>query len=130
MLEVKNFTNGFVIVDGKDVICGGTDKTQIPVIWNRLMSENVSSGGLDSNIIKSIQRGTTTDTKVTINTVNPDKCIVLLNNSLLSTTSDSVDGAYVVKLKANSLELSSNYYNRNNYKVGWQIIEFSGLDKR
>lgn len=124
MLEVKNFTNGFVIVDGKDVICGGTDKTQIPVIWNRLMSENVSSGGLDSNIIKSIQRGTTTDTKVTINTVNPDKCIVLLNNSLLSTTSDNVDGAYVVKLKANSLELSSNYYNRNNYKVGWQIIEF------
>ena len=124
MLEVKNFTNGFVIVDGKDVICGGTDKTQIPVIWNRLMSENVSSGGLDSNIIKSIQRGTTQDTKVTINTVNPDKCIVLLNNSLLSTTSDNVDGAYVVKLKANSLELSSNYYNRSNYTVGWQIIEF------
>lgn len=124
MLEVKNFTNGFVIVDGKDVICGGTDKTQIPVIWNRLMSENVSSGGLDSNIIKSIQRGTTSDTKVTINTVNPDKCIVLLNNSLLSTTSDSVDGAYVVKLKANSLELSSNYYNRSNHTVGWQIIEF------
>lgn len=124
MLEVKNFTNGFVIVDGKDVICGGTDKTQIPVIWNRLMSENVSSGGLDSNIIKSIQRGTTKDTKVTINTVNPDKCIVLLNNSLLSTTSDNVDGAYVVKLKANSLELSSNYYNRFNYTVGWQIIEF------
>ena len=124
MLEVKNFTNGFVIVDGKDVICGGTDKTQIPVIWNRLMSENVSFGGLDSNIIKSIQRGTTSDTKVTINTVNPDKCIVLLNNSLLSTTSDSVDGAYVVKLKANSLELSSNYYNRRNCTVGWQIIEF------
>lgn len=99
MLEVKNFTNGFVIVDGKDVICGGTDKTQIPVIWNRLMSENVSFGGLDSNIIKSIQRGTTSDTKVTINTVNPDKCIVLLNNSLLSTTSDSVDGAYVVNIK-------------------------------
>lgn len=124
MLEVKNFTNGFVIVDGKDVICGGTDKTQIPVIWNRLMSENVSFGGLDSNIIKSIQRGTTSDTKVTINTVNPDKCIVLLNNSLLSITSDSVNGAYVVKLKANSLELSSNYYNRRNYTVGWQIIEF------
>lgn len=124
MLEVKNFTNGFVIVDGKDVICGGTDKTQIPVIWNRLMSENVSSGGLDSNIIKSIQRGTTKDTKVTINTVNPDKCIVLLNNSLLSTTSDNVDGAYVVKLKANSLQLASNYFNRRNYTVGWQIIEF------
>mgnify|MGYP006864514954 FL=1 len=124
MLEVKNFTNGFVIVDGKDVICGGTDKTQIPVIWNRLMSENVSSGGLDSNIIKSIQRGTTSDTNVAINTVNPDKCIVLLNNSLLSTTSDNVDGAYVVKLKANSLELASNYFNRDNYTVGWQIIEF------
>lgn len=124
MLEVKNFTNGFVIVDGKDVICGGTDKTQIPVIWNRLMSENVSSGGLDSNIIKSIQRGTTSDTDVAIKTVNPDKCIVLLNNSLLSTTSDNVDGAYVVKLKANSLKLASNYFNRNNYTVGWQIIEF------
>lgn len=124
MLEVKNFTNGFVIVDGKDVICGGTDKTQIPVIWNRLMSENASSGGLDSNIIKSIQRGTTSDTDVAINTVNPDKCIVLLNNSLLSTTSDNVDGAYVVKLKANSLKLASNYFNKNNYTAGWQIIEF------
>ena len=124
MLEVKNFTNGFVIVDGKDVICGGTDKTQIPVIWNRLMSENASSGGLDSNIIKSIQRGTTSDTDVAINTVNPDKCIVLLNNSLLSTTSDNVDGAYVVKLKANSLKLASNYFNKNNYTVGWLIIEF------
>ena len=123
MLEVKNFTNGFVIVDGKDVICGGTDKTQIPVIWNRLMSENVSSGGLDSNIIKSIQRGTTQDTKVTINTVNPDECIVLLNNSLLSSTSNNVDGAYVVKLRENTLELSSNYSNKNNYTVGWQIIE-------
>lgn len=124
MLEVKNFTNGFVIVDGKDVICGGTDKTQIPVIWNRLMSENASSGGLDSNIIKSIQRGTTSDTDVAINTVNPDKCIVLLNNSLLSTTSDNVDGAYVVKLKKDTLELSSNYSNKNSHTVGWQIIEF------
>ena len=125
MLEVKNFTNGFVIVDGKDVICGGTDKTQIPVIWNRLMSENVSSGGgLDSNIIKSIQRGTTSSTKVTINTVNPDKCIVLLDNSTLSNGEYYVDGAYVVKLKEDTLELSSNYSNKNNHTVGWQIIEF------
>lgn len=124
MLEVKNFTNGFVIVDGKDVICGGTDKTQIPVIWNRLMSENVSSGGLDSNIIKSIQRGTTSDTKVTINTVNPDKCIVLLDNGKLNYPDYSVNGAYVIKLKANSLELSSNYSNNTGYTVGWQIIEF------
>lgn len=124
MLEVKNFTNGFVIVDGKDVICGGTDKTQIPVIWNRLMSENVSSGGLDSNIIKSIQRGTTSSTKVTINTVNPDKCIVLLDNSTLSNGEYDVDGAYVVKLKEDTLELSSNYSNKTHYTVGWQIIEF------
>lgn len=124
MLEVKNFTNGFVIVDGKDVICGGTDKTQIPVIWNRLMFGNVSSGGLDSNIIKSIQRGTTQDTKVTINTVNPDKCIVLLDNSTLSNGEYDVDGAYVVKLKEDTLELSSNYSNKTHHTVGWQIIEF------
>lgn len=124
MLEVKNFTNGFVIVDGKDVICGGTDKTQIPVIWNRLMSENASSGGLDSNIIKSIQRGTSSSDKITINTVNPDKCIVLLDNSTLSNGEYYVNGAYVVKLKEDTLELYSNYSNKNNYTVGWQIIEF------
>lgn len=126
MLEVKNFTNGFVIVDGKDVICGGTDKTQISVIWNRLMSKNVSSGGsgLDSNIIKSIQRGTSSSDKITINTVNPDKCIVLLDNSTLSNGEYYVDGAYVVKLKEDTLELSSNYSNKNNSTVGWQIIEF------
>lgn len=124
MLEVKNFTNGFVIVDGKDVICGGTDKTQIPVIWNRLMSENASSGGLDSNIIKSIQRGTSSSDKITINTVNPDKCIVLLDNSTLSNGEYYVNGAYVVELKEDTLELYSNYSNKNNYTVGWQIIEF------
>lgn len=124
MLEVKNFTNGFVIVDGKDVICGGTDKTQIPVIWNRLMSENVSSGGLDSNIIKSIQRGTSASNKIAINTVNPDKCVVLLNNSHLSNTSYTVYGAYVTNLKANVLEVSTNSKNDADMTISWQIIEF------
>lgn len=126
MLEVKNFTNGFVIVDGKDVICGGTDKTQISVIWNRLMSENVSSGGsgLDSNIIKSIQRGTSSSSKITINTVNPDKCVVLLNNSCLSNTDYSVYGTYVINLKANVLEVSTNSKNDSDMTISWQIIEF------
>lgn len=124
MVEVKYFDNGYVIVDGQNVICGGTDKSEVHFTLNKLISESSSGSGLDSNIIKSIQRGTSSSSKITINTVNPDKCIVLLDNSTLSRTDYSVDGAYVVKLKANSLELYVNYSDRTSYTVGWQIIEF------
>lgn len=124
MVKVKYFDNGYVIVDGQNVICGGTDKSEAHFALNKLISESSSGGGLDSNIIKSIQRGTSSSDKITINTVNPDKCIVLLDNSTLSNGEYYVNGAYVVKLKEDTLELSSNYSNKNNSTVGWQIIEF------
>lgn len=124
MVEVKYFDNGYVIVDGQNVICGGTDKSEARFTLNKLVSESSSGSGLDSNIIKSIQRGTSSSSKITINTVNPDKCIVLLDNSTLSNGEYYVNGAYVVKLKEDTLELSSNYSNKNNSTVGWQIIEF------
>lgn len=124
MVEVKYFDNGYIIVDGQNVICGGTDKSEAHFTLNKLMSESSSGSGLDSNIIKSIQRGTSSSDKITINTVNPDRCVVLLDNSTLSHTSAGVSGAYVINLEANSLKLSHNYGNNNNWAVGWQIIEF------
>lgn len=124
MVKVKYFDNGYVIVDGQNVICGGTDKSEAHFALNKLISESSSGGGLDSNIIKSIQRGTSSSDKITINTVNPDKCIVLLNNSCLSDTSYSVYGAYVTNLKANVLEVSTNRRNDSSMTISWQIIEF------
>ena len=124
MVKVKYFDNGYVIVDGQNVICGGTDKSEAHFALNKLISESSSGGGLDSNIIKSIQRGTSSSDKITINTVNPDKCIVLLNNSCLSDTSYSVYGAYVTNLKANVLEVSTSRRNDSSMTISWQIIEF------
>ncbi|WP_281740485.1 hypothetical protein [Holdemanella biformis] len=124
MVKVKYFDNGYVIVDGQNVICGGTDKSEAHFALNKLISESSSGGGLDSNIIKSIQRGTSSSDKITINTVNPDKCIVLLNNSCLSDTSYSVYGAYVTNLKANVLEVHTNNRDDSSMTISWQIIEF------
>ena len=124
MVEVKYFDNGYVIVDGQNVICGGTDKSEVHFALNKLMSESSSNGGLDSNIIKSIQRGTSSSNKITINTVNPDKCVVLLNNSCLSRTDYNVYGTYVINLKANVLEVSTNSKNDSDMTISWQIIEF------
>lgn len=124
MVKVKYFDNGYVIVDGQNVICGGTDKSEAHFALNKLISESSSGGGLDSNIIKSIQRGTSSSDKITINTVNPDKCIVLLNNSGLSDTSYSVYGAYVTNLKANVLEVHTNNRDDSSMTISWQIIEF------
>lgn len=123
MMEVKYFDNGYVIVDGQNVICGGTDKSEAHFVLNKLMAENASRSELDSNIIKSIQRGTTTVAKVAISSVNPDKCVVLLDNSDLSNTSNRVDGAFVTQLTSNQLLLSLNYCN-GDQTTGWQIIEF------
>lgn len=124
MVKVKYFDNGYVIVDGQNVICGGTDKSEAHFALNKLISESSSGGGLDSNIIKSIQRGTSSSDKITINTVNPDKCIVLLNNSCLSDTSYRVYGAYVTNLKANVLEVHTNNRDDSSMTISWQIIEF------
>ena len=104
----------FFDLDGTFICRKVNVKNSDPVVLDDTVLQQIYVSETDTADIKSVRNVT----KVF------GKCIVLLNNSLLSTTSDNVDGAYVVKLKANSLKLASNYFNKNNYTVGWQIIEF------
>ena len=91
--------------------------------------------GLSSKgIVKSVQRGVTTNTSITISTVNPQKCLVILNNSFLSHAlnrssdySSYVYGSIVKSLTENNLTITKNYYEHSSdsYKeVSWQVIEF------
>lgn len=98
---------------------------------------------IPSSMVKSVQKGTTTATSVSIAEVNPDKCIVILNNGKLSGSrkaggsssviSDGTGGAVLTSLTATELNLTVNsyvYYDKNdisgakNATVSWQIIEF------
>lgn len=108
---------------------------------------NVTSGGVP--IVKSVQRGTTTSTSVTISSVNPDKCIVILNNQYIdgisyltggdkSHTYGTNSGAIVSSLTATKLTITANSIlssarydtfdgwieTTSKGKVSWQVIEF------
>ena len=106
-----------------------------------------SSASNGSSPIKSIQRGTYThesekNATITINNVDPSKCIVILNSTMSSATpgtmtNGSVYSAYestLVSLTNTKLTITSNcfsYYYSNTqttqYKYGttsWQVIEF------
>lgn len=98
---------------------------------------------IPGSMVKSVQKGRTNAETVAIATVDPDKCIVILDNEVLvsglkaggSTSSyqDCTDGATLVSLTATTLSLTTNdyfYYKSNGLTVSsigtvsWQIIEF------
>ena len=80
--------------------------------------------------VKSIQRGiannNTTDLiNININTVNPDKCLVILNSS---STADIKSQPTLKSLTSNLLTVTSaSYYNGYDYygvSFSWQVVEF------
>lgn len=98
---------------------------------------------IPNSMVKSVQKGTTTATSVSIAEVNPDKCIVILNNNVLvgelrtggssNRTTSCIYGATLVSLTATELNLTTNryiYYDSNDRAyngtgdISWQIIEF------
>lgn len=95
-------------------------------------SSIMAGGGI--KVVKSVQRGVTTKTSITISTVNPQKCLVILNNSFLSYGYGSgnyisyVYGSIVKSLTENNLTITKNYYDYSSSEsyteVSWQIIEF------
>lgn len=111
------------------------------LLYNTNLLEN-STYGLNAllsaiatkSVIKSIQRGRTSSTTIKIHNVNPDKCIVLLNNSLVgyakgSSGSLSIEGAITINLTNTLLTIEANQKydysgGTNKYYVGWQVIEF------
>ena len=90
--------------------------------------------GLSSKgIVKSVQRGVTTNTSITISSVVPNKCIVLLNNEVVGfgltatgNNEDYVYGAYMSSLSETKLTITNNRttYKGTTHNVSWQVIEF------
>lgn len=88
------------------------------------------------SIVKSVQRGTTSSTNVSISTVNPNKCIVIINNGVLtgSASGENTTGAYITALTATQLTITQNTYyayskndgtnTKRTSRISWQVIEF------
>ena len=108
-------------------------------------------GSGSSSTIKSIQRGVAdpanyknsngyalTQWTININTVNPNKTIVILKDSYIAVKGGSssygengMHGAYLISLSATSFTIGYNGSNENmsygytyGYPVSWQVIEF------
>ena len=82
-------------------------------------------------IVKSVQRGTsgsTSDSEITIsiNTVKPDKCIVILDYSSrwTDTTYAYYEGVYLYSLASTTLQIRSKNGIKSSVSVSWQVIEF------
>lgn len=97
-------------------------------IENVLKGHGIGVGG--GNNIKSIQRGTTTITKIptdiTINAVKPENCIILLSykrNAYIETHVLLFHGEIV---NANTLRILNSYTSADEI-VSWQVIEFDKI---
>ena len=110
-----------------------TTETDISGIATTLAE--IKAATQESGAIKSIQRGTassvdTGNITITLSTVNPDKCMVLLNNRLLRGSGEYgvTYGSFVTNLTEDALTITSNYHiNSSIYtygNIGWQVIEF------
>lgn len=86
--------------------------------------------------IKSIQRGTCSlgtsgsDITVTINKINIDKAMVLLqgagynSDSISSTYIRSSIGVYISNISDSSFVISQHTSSTNSKSISWQVIEF------
>lgn len=112
------------------------------------LQSKITTGGVP--IVKSVQRGTTTSTSVTISSVDPNKCLVILDNqytgdggayavggnSISRYYASKSTGGIVSSLAATKLTITANkasevIYSSGDYefqtatgKVSWQVIEF------
>lgn len=83
-----------------------------------------------SGAVKSVQRGVITTEKstsvvtktITINSVNPDKCLIILNSSFTAAASGT-SGLSVKSLTSTVLTILCTQYNIAN-NISWQVIEF------
>ena len=93
----------------------------------------LNEGG--TSVIKSIQRGvakgSASKVSITISSVNPDKCFVLMHNELVAHSAGSGSGgdtcgAYLISLTTNNLEIKAPMYNSGfaYTNFSWQLIEF------
>lgn len=112
-------------IDGKIGTSGDTAGTETLFGQVKDISEKVPTGA-----VKSVQRGTGTSPEgawneiktinIQINTVNPEKCFVIIHTAVSTNTDDSFGmGCYVKKLTSTQLTLGVI----RDIEYSWQVIE-------
>lgn len=91
---------------------------------------------LSGKIIKSVQRGVSGEEgepsgtlSISISSVDPNKCLVILDNSVSKSGQDyhATHSAYLKSLTSNTLTVGTNYLSSGldyGYLFSWQVIEF------
>lgn len=78
------------------------------------------------SVIKSVQRGTTTrQDEITISTVDPDKCLVIVNGDSSISQSSGYYKAAVVVSDLTATQLSLKFPSSTSWNASWQVIEFA-----
>ena len=87
----------------------------------------LSTRGAVKSVQRGVNTGTTSNLVITINPVNPDKCLVLLNTSYTG-NSGTFNLPSLVSLTETELTVSPNAINTSSGTIGstfsWQVIEF------
>ena len=98
-----------------------TDVSNMMAALNTTISNSVGT-------VKSIQRGVVVggskEAVININPVNPDKCIVLLDNSYIS-VSNSTAFSYLISITETVLTIGANKpADFPSKEISWQVVEF------
>lgn len=118
----KPTLDALVNLIGRTNNTGGT--TNAGTVMAKLNAIQTLFSTLPKGVVKSIQRGTTKETTVTIYKVDPAKCFVILNNSVLKTNSGMVSGTILSSLSSTRLSIYVNSAEGEKRTTSWQVIEF------
>ena len=109
-----------------------TVKTDVATVKSNVSTLSTTVNGIPKGAVKSVQRGTVAgtpnkSTEITISTVNPSKCLVLLNvNEIGGNGYNYLPTVY--SLTATKLTITQTYISftseNNTTNISWQVIEF------
>ena len=100
-------------------------KKEVSELLTDVKNEVMNSVGT----VKSIQRGvvvgiTDYTVEITINKVNPDKCMVLLDNSWVS-SGNGTSCTYLISITETTLTIGTNRVSTYaSEELSWQVVEF------
>ena len=139
--EVNTMLSGFTDnVDSDVTVLSNnlnTVKNDIAIVKSSIDTMNTTVSNL-GGAVKSVQRGIAKgvdsekadNVNITINKVNPSKCMVLLNNKIIESTTNTVNttAPALISITETMLTISaSSYYGSGGWKsseFSWQVIEF------
>ena len=121
----REFTEELAKLIGQEADIGGSQTAGTVFAKENAILEILKSGGMP--VVKSVQRGVAHSGKfpfdISINEINPDKTIVLIQNA---PTSSNYARTVLYRLSNNkiSVNLGTNSYSGYDLTFSWQAIEY------